>query len=134
MSRNPLNRKGFRDIFLAPNRCRFNKKNPRSGIIELPRNHHTREEFCDEFNRNEAGKQQQNQDRFRWRKPFIRWWFTADEGIPFKIGFERLAAAKFKTTDKAKRFHSDMDNLIQVMYHECKFQSVSVALPGLQSV
>ena len=33
-----------------------------------------------------------------------------------KIGFERLAAAKFKTTDSAKRFHSDVDNLMQVMY------------------
>ncbi|MBR2824442.1 MAG: transposase [Clostridia bacterium] len=26
-----------------------------------------------------------------------------------KIGFERIAAAKFKTTDEAKRFHSDAD-------------------------
>ena len=33
-----------------------------------------------------------------------------------KIGFERLASAKFKTTDTAKRFHSDVDNLMQVMY------------------
>ena len=33
-----------------------------------------------------------------------------------KIGFERLAAAKFKTTDKAKRVHTDVDNLLQVMY------------------
>lgn len=33
-----------------------------------------------------------------------------------KIGFERLVAAKFKTSDDAKRFHSDVDNLMQVMY------------------
>lgn len=33
-----------------------------------------------------------------------------------KIGFERLATAKFKTTDEAKRFHTDVDNLLQVMY------------------
>ena len=33
-----------------------------------------------------------------------------------KIGFERLAATQFKTTDEAKRFHSDADNLLQVMY------------------
>lgn len=33
-----------------------------------------------------------------------------------KIGFERLAAAKFKTIDGAKRFHSDVENLMQVMY------------------
>ena len=33
-----------------------------------------------------------------------------------KIGFERLAATKFKTTDRAKWFHSDVDNLLQVMY------------------
>ena len=29
-----------------------------------------------------------------------------------KIGFERLVAAKFKTSDDAKRFHSDVDNLM----------------------
>ena len=33
-----------------------------------------------------------------------------------KVGFERLAAAKFKTIDGAKRFHSDVENLMQVMY------------------
>ena len=33
-----------------------------------------------------------------------------------KIGFERLVTAKFKTSDDAKRFHSDVDNLMQVMY------------------
>lgn len=33
-----------------------------------------------------------------------------------KIGFERLAAAEFKTIDGAKRFHSDVENLMQVMY------------------
>lgn len=34
-----------------------------------------------------------------------------------RIGFEQLAADRFKTTDKAmKRFHTDADNLQQVMY------------------
>ena len=33
-----------------------------------------------------------------------------------KIGFERLATTKFKTTDEAKRIHTDVDNLLQVMY------------------
>ncbi len=36
-----------------------------------------------------------------------------------KIGFERLAAAKFKTIDGAKRFHSDVENLMQVI--SCKY-------------
>ena len=38
------------------------------------------------------------------------------KGFLSKIGFEHFAAAKFKTTDEAKRFHSDADNLLQGMY------------------
>ena len=33
-----------------------------------------------------------------------------------KIEFERLATSRFKTTDRAKRFHSDAENLLQVIY------------------
>lgn len=33
-----------------------------------------------------------------------------------KIGFEQIAAAKFKTTDKSMRIHTDVENLKQVLY------------------
>ena len=99
MSRNPLRSKGFRDFFLSPNRCRFNKKNPKSGIIESPQT------ITPERSLVMCLTEIKLEINSRIRIDFGRGNLSSDGGLLLmkeflsKIGFERLAAAKFKTTD-----------------------------------